>query len=116
MSGSTIPIPPPPGSMMAPSGAMTIKRKIQSKYKLPTLNWYALKPNQVRGTIFNELDDEKIFKAIDFTEFEEKFKIGINNGIANASEIDGMPGNSKRFKKPDTKVSLLEPTRLRNIG
>jgi len=27
---------------------MTIKRKVQTKYKLPTLNWIALKPNQVR--------------------------------------------------------------------
>jgi hypothetical protein len=34
--------------MQAPDGAMTIKRKVQTKYKLPTLNWIALKPNQVR--------------------------------------------------------------------
>lgn len=44
--------PPPPvaGFMPAPDGAMTIKRKVPTKYKLPTLNWVALKPNQV---IFN---------------------------------------------------------------
>ncbi|KAH8318616.1 hypothetical protein KR067_000525, partial [Drosophila pandora] len=52
-----------------------------TKYKLPTLNWIALKPNQVRGTIFNELDDEKIFKQIDFNEFEERFKIGIGGAL-----------------------------------
>lgn len=41
--------PPPPvaGFMPAPDGAMTIKRKVPTKYKLPTLNWIALKPNQV---------------------------------------------------------------------
>lgn len=46
---SFAPPPPPPvaGSMPAPDGAMTIKRKVQTKYKLPTLNWIALKPNQV---------------------------------------------------------------------
>ena len=33
---------------MAPSGGnLTIKRKIQTKHKLPTLNWIVLKPNQV---------------------------------------------------------------------
>lgn len=44
---SFIPPPPPAGFMPAPDGAMTIKRKVQTKYKLPTLNWIALKPNQV---------------------------------------------------------------------
>ncbi|XP_032599410.1 formin-like protein isoform X6 [Drosophila grimshawi] len=114
--------PPPPvaGFMPAPDGAMTIKRKVPTKYKLPTLNWIALKPNQVRGTIFNELDDEKIFKQIDFNEFEERFKIGIGGGLHNGSngtEVDGTLSTypSKRFKKPDN-VSLLEHTRLRNIA
>lgn len=50
---STVPKPPPmfapplPGSMQAPDGAMTIKPKRMPKYKLPTLNWIPLKPNQV---------------------------------------------------------------------
>lgn len=107
-----------PGMMMpVANGAMTIKRKVQTKYKLPTLNWVALKPNQVRGTIFNELDDEKIFKAIDFIDFEEKFKIGIGIGALADSEIDGLARDfsSKRFKKPEN-ISLLEHTRLRNIA
>lgn len=140
------PPPPPPvaGSMPAPDGAMTIKRKVQTKYKLPTLNWIALKPNQVRdkhaprdrfsifdnpmrflallqvrGTIFNEIDDEKLHKFIDFTDFEERFKIGLGaqqNGLA--SEVDGCgltTQPSKRSKKQEN-VSLLEHTRLRNIG
>ncbi|XP_034658021.1 formin-like protein isoform X1 [Drosophila subobscura] len=118
---SSFPPPPPPvaGFMPAPDGAMTIKRKVPTKYKLPTLNWIPLKPNQVRGTIFNELDDEKIFKQIDFNEFEERFKIGsiggaLHNGTT-GSEVDGSLQSSKRFKRPDN-VSLLEHTRLRNIA
>lgn len=114
---SNIPPPPMPGMMQAPSGAMTIKRKVQTKYKLPTLNWVALKPNQVRGTIFNELDDEKLHKTIDFADFEEKFKIGMGISALASSEIDGLGRDfsSKRFKKPEN-ISLLEHTRLRNIG
>jgi hypothetical protein len=46
-----------------PPGSMTIKKKIETKYKLPNLNWTSLKPGQVRGTIFSELDDEKYFKV-----------------------------------------------------
>lgn len=52
---SKVPKPPPmlgvghplPGLMQAPDGAMTIKPKRMPKYKLPTLNWIPLKPNQV---------------------------------------------------------------------
>jgi len=32
--------------------------------KLPQLNWSALKPNQVKETVFNELDDEKIIDVL----------------------------------------------------
>lgn len=123
MNGSAGPkafVPPPPpiaGYMPAPDGAMTIKRKVQTKYKLPTLNWIALKPNQVRGTIFNDLDDERLHQKIDFIDFEERFKIGqimLSNG--NHNEVDGlMSFPSKRIKKPEH-VSLLEHTRLRNIA
>ncbi|XP_015189424.1 PREDICTED: formin-like protein CG32138 isoform X3 [Polistes dominula] len=112
------PVPPPPAGMMqAPDGAMTIKRKVQTKYKLPTLNWIALKPNQVRGTIFNELDDDRLHNYIDFSDFEERFKIGMSGHVANGNnELDGLQSfPSKRFKKPEN-VSLLEHTRLRNIA
>nr|CAD7449017.1 unnamed protein product [Timema bartmani] len=108
---------PPAGMMQAPDGAMTIKRKVQTKYKLPTLNWVALKPNQVRGTIFNELDDDKLHSVIDFSDFEERFKIGVGGPLTNGtSVVDGLGSfPSKRFKRTEN-VSLLEHTRLRNIG
>uniref|UniRef100_U5EVY0 Putative neuron projection morphoproteinsis n=1 Tax=Corethrella appendiculata TaxID=1370023 RepID=U5EVY0_9DIPT len=112
-----VPAPPPPGLVQAPDGAMTIKRKVQTKYKLPTLNWVALKPNQVRGTIFNELDDEKLHRQIDFADFEERFKIGMVGSLTNGTnELDGLSTfPSKRFKKPEN-ISLMEHTRLRNIA
>ncbi|CAB3373121.1 Hypothetical predicted protein [Cloeon dipterum] len=116
MAGPPMP-PPPPGFMTAPDGAMTIKRKVETKHKLPMLNWVAMKPNQVRGTVFNELDDDKLFKIINFQEFEEHFKIGNNTlTYAKNSEVDGLSTfPSKRFKKPET-ISLLEHTRLRNLA
>lgn len=115
--GGPIPPPPAPGFMQAPDGAMTIKRKVQTKYKLPTVNWIALKPNQVRGTVFNELDDDKLHNYIDFIDFEERFKIGTTNLLSNGdTETDGLQTfPSKRGKKQEN-VTLLEHTRLRNIG
>lgn len=40
---------------------MTIKKTVQPKCRLPVLNWVAMKPNQVKGTVFSELDDEKLY-------------------------------------------------------
>ena len=72
---------------------------------------------QVRGTIFNELDDDKLHNIIDFTDFEERFKIGTGGAYTNGdAEVDGLSSfPSKRFKRTEN-VSLLEHTRLRNIG
>lgn len=71
----------------------------------------------MRGTIFNELDDEKLHTIIDFSEFEEQFKLGSCIPLSNSGdENDGLVSQgSKRFKKPELH-SLLEHNRLRNIG
>ncbi|KAK3108690.1 hypothetical protein FSP39_013484 [Pinctada imbricata] len=107
------PPPPPPGAPTAPGapGAMTIKKKIQTKYRMPVLNWTPLKPQQVKGTVFSDLDDEKLYNVIDFTEFEEIFKLG-TGGLLGAD--DGTPKTMKR-RKPEA-ISLLEPNRLRNVA
>jgi hypothetical protein len=52
-----------------PVPTMTIKKKIETKYRLPNLNWVALKPQQVKGTVFCELDDEKLLKVCFFMDF-----------------------------------------------
>ncbi|KAH7965331.1 hypothetical protein HPB49_006076 [Dermacentor silvarum] len=112
LKGGILAPPPPPGSMQAPPDAMTIKRKFQTKYKLPTLNWIALKPNQVRGTVFSELDEDKLYSVIDFARFEEQFKLGVQGAFPDRSDDIN---NSKRFKVPE-KVTLLEHNRLRNMA
>jgi hypothetical protein len=72
---------------------------------------------QVRGTIFNELDDDRLHSIIDFSDFEERFKIGTGGTFTNGdTDVDGLSSfPSKRFKRTEN-VSLLEHTRLRNIG
>ena len=109
------PPPPPPGAPGAPPpppgpGAMTIKRKIQTKYRLPMLNWTPLKPQQVKGTVFSDLDDDKLLNVINFNEFEEVFKLGA--GLMGAED---MKGETMKKKKAES-VSLMEPNRLRNVG
>lgn len=53
-----------PGLTEPPSKlAIRIKKPIKTKFRLPVFNWTALKPNQISGTVFSELDDEKILEV-----------------------------------------------------
>lgn len=106
-AGSDVPVtppPPPPPSFLTP-----IKKKFQSKSKLPSLNWLPLRPNQIRGTIFNGLDDGRLRKIINFTHFEDKFR------IIDKSQSPSNSTPTSRIRKPSF-VTLLEPTRLRNVS
>jgi len=113
--------PPPPGMPGAPPmmGRMAApsKRKIQTKYKLPTLNWAALKPGQVKGTVFAEIDDENILKAVDFAKFEEDFKLGINRAKTDMVDAASPNANNNRkmSKKPEL-LSLMDANRNRNAS
>ena len=66
----------------------------------------------MRGTVFCEIDDGRVFNRIDFCDFEDKFKVG-GPRETSTTDLGTMP--SKRFKKSDL-ISLLEHNRLRNIG
>ncbi|XP_071967305.1 formin-like protein 1 isoform X2 [Engystomops pustulosus] len=102
-------VPPPPGST-APSG-VSIKKTIQPKYRMPVLNWVALKPTQITGTVFTQLNDEKVLQELDMSEFENQFKTKAQD-----------QGQSKFFKKvgssqnQPSKVSLIDPNRAKNLA
>jgi Formin Homology 2 Domain len=100
-----LPPPPPPASPFALQGLMPIKRKIVTKCKLPTLHWTILRPNQIRGTIFNGHNDEQLRKLINFTHFENKF------GIVDSKTMQSL----RRINTPKY-TTLLEPQRLRNVA
>lgn len=98
--------PPPPPPMTTLHNTLQIKRKIQSTCKLPFLNWIPLKPNLVRGTIFAELDDEKMMNQINFSDFEDKFQ----KDDMKTCEI------KKKISNQNVDVTVLEPNRSRNIS
>lgn len=101
---SQSPPPPPP----PPNVLMPIKKTSQMRCKLPSLNWLPLRPNQVKGTIFNGLNDERLRKIINFTHFEDKFRCDILQSSTSTPLAN-------RLRMP-TYITLLEPTRLRNVA
>ncbi|VDK82843.1 unnamed protein product [Litomosoides sigmodontis] len=125
--GKLPPPPPPPllnSSQMAPkisppaSDVMTIKKVYNTRNKLPLLNWCPLKPNQVKDTVFNNLNDEKIVDKIDFTTLEDLFKIGVAKRPDTSEPCPprqhspvGTTSNSTTKKN-----SILDTKRLQNIA
>nr|CDP93282.1 BMA-FRL-1 [Brugia malayi] len=128
--GKLPPPPPPPllnsirssqlSSKISPpaSDVMTIKKIYNTRNKLPLLNWCPLKPNQVKDTVFNNLDDEKIMDKIDFTTLEDLFKIGVAKRLdTTESCLPGQQspigtGNGSTIKKN----TILDTKRLQNIA
>ncbi|XP_064257155.1 formin-like protein 3 isoform X3 [Passer domesticus] len=116
LPGKCPPAPPLPGA--SPSIALTvglsairIKKPIKTKFRLPVFNWTALKPSQISGTVFSELDDERVLEDLDLERFEELFKTK-----AQGPALDLVCAKSKAAQKVATKVTLLEANRAKNLA
>ncbi|XP_007464224.1 PREDICTED: formin-like protein 2 isoform X1 [Lipotes vexillifer] len=118
------PLPPPPPSAPPLPGtssptvvfnsglaAVKIKKPIKTKFRMPVFNWVALKPNQINGTVFNEIDDERILEDLNVDEFEEIFKTK-----AQGPAIDLSSSKQKITQKGSNKVTLLEANRAKNLA
>uniref|UniRef100_A0A287CS54 Formin like 2 n=1 Tax=Ictidomys tridecemlineatus TaxID=43179 RepID=A0A287CS54_ICTTR len=91
--------------------AVKIKKPIKTKFRMPVFNWVALKPNQINGTVFNEIDDERILEDLNVDEFEEIFKTK-----AQGPAIDLSSSKQKITQKGSNKVTLLEANRAKNLA
>uniref|UniRef100_A0A3P8X7J0 Formin-like 2b n=1 Tax=Esox lucius TaxID=8010 RepID=A0A3P8X7J0_ESOLU len=91
--------------------AVKIKKPIQTKFRMPVFNWVALKPSQINGTVFNDIDDEKILQELNVEEFEEMFKTK-----AQGPALDVTLSRHKAPQKGPNRVSLLESNRAKNLA
>ncbi|XP_067291417.1 formin-like protein 1 [Pseudorasbora parva] len=111
------PPPPPPPPSPLPGRAGTIragvkgKKPIKTKYRMPLLNWQALLEEQVAGTVFTELDDERVLGELNMDAFEELFKTK-----AQSAPVDVGTLKVKVAHKASSKISLLEPNRAKNLA
>lgn len=125
-----VPPPPPPPGFMASNGSVaadTIKKTYQTRNKLPQLNWTAMKPNQAKNTVFEDLNDEKIIEKLDFSKLEEMFKLSPMNGhgvtennnrldVTSSSTASGQHSPGSTGSGPTKKNTLLDTKRLQNVA
>ncbi|EDM06258.1 formin-like 1 (predicted), isoform CRA_a [Rattus norvegicus] len=113
------PPPPPPGGPPDILGGqdpeigpgVKAKKPIQTKFRMPLLNWVALKPSQITGTVFTELNDEKVLQELDMNDFEEQFKTKSQGPSLDISALKG-----KTAHKAPTKATLIEANRAKNLA
>uniref|UniRef100_A0A672F9B9 Formin-like protein 1 n=1 Tax=Salarias fasciatus TaxID=181472 RepID=A0A672F9B9_SALFA len=86
------------------------KKTIQTKFRMPLLNWQALKPNQVTGTVFNELDDDQILEELNMDMFEEQFKTRAQGNAADLTKV------KKKVQQAPSKTSLIDPNKAKNLA
>lgn len=91
---------------------MPIKAAIQPKYRLPTLQLSVIRPNDTKDTVWYTMNDEKVMKDIDFSNFEEAFKL---NSAPMKKIGDTLDGTAKGPKMPKLET-LLDNTRLKNVA
>ncbi|MFT7801070.1 formin-like protein 3 isoform X1 [Arapaima gigas] len=108
--------PPLPGTspcvVISPGlSAIRIKKPIKTKFRLPVFNWTALKPNQIKGTVFSELDDERVLKELELDKFEELFKTK-----AQGPAVSICCSKSKMSNKAINRVTLLDINRSKNLA
>merc|ERR550532_1924261 len=101
------------------AGAKTLKKTYKTNEKLPTVHWLPLRPNDTKDTIWYLMDDEKLLKDLDLSEFETTFKLNQPSGFKNKKEsiVDGSQVDGGVKKTPTKQLdSLMEHTRLKNIA
>ncbi|KAG5672346.1 hypothetical protein PVAND_002479 [Polypedilum vanderplanki] len=105
-----IPTPPPPPPVISKSLLPIPIRNQKSNKKskvLPSLHWSPLRPNQIRGTIFDDMKNPNLCSIINFTHFENKFSL--NDRPPSSTSQNNCIRKSKY-------VTLLDSNRLRNIS
>uniref|UniRef100_A0A8C3QRM9 Formin like 1 n=1 Tax=Cyanoderma ruficeps TaxID=181631 RepID=A0A8C3QRM9_9PASS len=88
-----------------------VKKPIQTKFRMPVFNWVALKPSQIDGTVFTELNDEKVLQELDMSDFEEHFKTKAQGPALDISAL-----KAKATQKAPSKVTLMESNRAKNLA
>uniref|UniRef100_A0A287D5P1 Formin like 1 n=1 Tax=Ictidomys tridecemlineatus TaxID=43179 RepID=A0A287D5P1_ICTTR len=102
---------PPAAHHSLPAPGVKAKKPIQTKFRMPLLNWVALKPSQITGTVFTELNDEKVLQELDMSDFEEQFKTKSQGPSLDISALKG-----KAAHKAPSKATLIEANRAKNLA
>ncbi|XP_031202371.1 disheveled-associated activator of morphogenesis 2 isoform X3 [Mastomys coucha] len=102
--------PPPPHDPFSSNEAPLRKKRIpQPSHPLKSFNWVKLNEERVSGTVWNEIDDSKVFRILDLEDFEKMFSAYQRH----QKELDSMEDiylTSRKVKE----LSVIDGRRAQN--
>ncbi|XP_017787328.1 PREDICTED: disheveled-associated activator of morphogenesis 1 isoform X2 [Nicrophorus vespilloides] len=107
--------PPPPCAPMAPPEPLRMempkKNVPQPANPLKSFNWSKLPDAKLNGTIWSELDDTKLYNAMELDNIDKLFCAYQKNGVTNEGSIEDL----RQLGKGKTKVlSVIDGRRAQN--
>lgn len=104
--------PPAPG--MAMGGLPAKKNKLTQKAMKP-LQWTKLNNMEVPATVWKEIDDEKVHKKMDYTEFETLFGQVQKKAKAETAKVQAVR-SSDNVAAEVPKITVLDSKRSQNTS
>ncbi|VDM39983.1 unnamed protein product [Toxocara canis] len=111
------PPPPPPSSQQLKILGGTIHAQSLVKKNIPkpngpmkSLNWTVIQNEKIAGTIWDKIDDEKLYQQLDLAELSENFAMA--KGAV--EEAESVSETLRRKCRGGSSVSVIEPRRAQN--
>uniref|UniRef100_A0A1I7RMP4 FH2 domain-containing protein n=2 Tax=Bursaphelenchus xylophilus TaxID=6326 RepID=A0A1I7RMP4_BURXY len=103
------PPPPPPPPFGANPLAQTVKKKVPKPVSsVRTFNWTKLANDKIKNTVWENVNEEKLYDQLDLTDLCQQFAATKNEAESTSNTIH------KRFFKPETVQTVIEPRRAQN--
>ncbi|XP_064600215.1 disheveled-associated activator of morphogenesis 1-like [Liolophura sinensis] len=106
------PAPAPPGAPGAPGLCSPPLQKNIPKpsHPLKSFNWSKLPENKLVGTVWRDMEDEKLYKVLDLEEFEKTFSAYQRKLNETAGDDDDLKNVNKKAKE----LSVIDGRRAQN--
>ncbi|XP_067938496.1 disheveled-associated activator of morphogenesis 2-like [Watersipora subatra] len=101
-----MPGPPPPPGMPAPASAPKKKKVPKPSMALKSFNWTKISADKTATTIWENLDDERMYKELDLPEFEQMFSA--------YQPKEGTPAVVGNITQKAKELSLIDGRRAQN--
>uniref|UniRef100_A0A158Q7R3 FH2 domain-containing protein n=1 Tax=Elaeophora elaphi TaxID=1147741 RepID=A0A158Q7R3_9BILA len=117
-----LPPPPPPPSLLQlgmqggrlASEAIDTNEKMKkipkSTVQLKTLNWVMIPKERIFGTVWENIDEEKLYQQLDLEDITQNFSIS----KISIDETESMSETLRRQYRAETSISIIEPRRAQN--
>ncbi|EJW78560.1 hypothetical protein WUBG_10530 [Wuchereria bancrofti] len=115
-----LPPPPPPPSLLQLGMHRTVAEAIganenakkipKSTAQLKTLNWITIPKDRIFGTVWENINEEKLYEKLNLEDVTQNFSIS----KISIDETESVSETLRRQHRAETSISVIEPRRAQN--